>query len=37
MDGTNNFLHGLLFYSVSIALQMKGEITEGVIYNPILN
>lgn len=32
LDGTTNFLHGLPVYSVSIALQRKGEIVLGVVY-----
>lgn len=35
LDGTNNFLHGLPHWCVSIALEEAGEITHGVIYDPI--
>lgn len=35
LDGTSNFLHGFPFFSVSIALQVKGRIEHGVIYDPI--
>src|SRR6202795_4492669 len=37
LDGTTNFLHGLPQYCVSIALQHKGQITQGVIYYPVRN
>ncbi len=35
LDGTSNFLHGLPHWAVSIALEHKGEIVAGVIYDPI--
>ena len=34
LDGTTNFLHGLPHWAVSIALEHKGEIVSGVIYDP---
>ncbi|NBC88027.1 MAG: aminotransferase class V-fold PLP-dependent enzyme [Alphaproteobacteria bacterium] len=34
LDGTTNFLHGMPHWSVSIALEHKGEIVAGVIYDP---
>lgn len=34
LDGTTNFLHGLPHWSVSIALEHKGEIVAGVVYDP---
>ena len=34
LDGTTNFLHGLPHFSVSIALEHKGEIITSVIYDP---
>jgi myo-inositol-1(or 4)-monophosphatase len=34
LDGTTNFLHGLPHWSVSIALEHKGEIVSGVVYDP---
>jgi myo-inositol-1(or 4)-monophosphatase len=37
LDGTTNFLHGFPQYCVSIALQHKGQITQGVIYYPVRN
>ena len=35
LDGTTNFLHGLGHWAVSIALEHKGEIIAGVIYDPV--
>ncbi len=37
LDGTTNFLHGIPFFAVSIALERDGEIVAGVVYNPILD
>ena len=37
LDGTTNFLHGFPQFSVSIALQHKGIITQAVIYDPTKN
>jgi len=34
LDGTTNFLHGLPHWAVSIALEHKGRIVAGVIYDP---
>jgi len=34
LDGTTNFLHGLPHFAVSVALEHKGEIVSGVIYDP---
>ncbi len=34
LDGTTNFLHGLPHYAVSIALEHKGEVVAGVVYDP---
>ncbi|MBT8417244.1 MAG: inositol monophosphatase [Silicimonas sp.] len=34
LDGTSNFLHGLPHWAVSIALEYKGEIVAGVVYDP---
>ncbi|ARC88963.1 inositol monophosphatase family protein [Rhodovulum sp. MB263] len=33
LDGTTNFLHGLPHWAVSIALEHKGEIVSGVVYD----
>ena len=35
LDGTTNFLHGLPHWSISIALEHKGEVVAGVIYDPV--
>jgi myo-inositol-1(or 4)-monophosphatase len=35
IDGTSNFMHGLPFFAVTVALERKGEIVAGVTYNPI--
>jgi myo-inositol-1(or 4)-monophosphatase len=33
LDGTTNFLHGLPHWAVSIALEHKGDIVAGVVYD----
>jgi myo-inositol-1(or 4)-monophosphatase len=35
LDGTNNFVHGLPIFGVSIGLEQKGRIVVGVIYDPM--
>jgi myo-inositol-1(or 4)-monophosphatase len=35
LDGTTNFLHGLPHFAISIALQHKGEIIAGLVFDPI--
>lgn len=35
LDGTTNFLHGFPVYAVSIALQVKGKLELGVVYDPL--
>lgn len=37
LDGTTNFLHGFPQYCVSIALSVKGVISQGVVYDPTRN
>ncbi len=37
LDGTTNFLHGFPQYCVSIALSHRGQVTQGVIYDPCRN
>ncbi len=32
LDGTTNFIHGIPCYAISIALEFKGEIIIGVVY-----
>ena len=34
LDGTTNFLHGLPHFAVSIALEHRGKIVSGVVYDP---
>ncbi len=34
LDGTTNFLHGLPHWSISIALEHKGQIVSAVVYDP---
>ena len=34
LDGTTNFLHGLPHWAISIALEHKGQIVSGVVYDP---
>ena len=34
LDGTTNFLHGLPHWAISIALEHKGDIVAGVIFDP---
>jgi len=37
LDGTTNFTHGFQFFSVSIALEVQGEIVLGVVYDPTMD
>ena len=37
LDGTTNFIHGYPQYCISIALQQRGEITHGLVYDPNKN
>jgi myo-inositol-1(or 4)-monophosphatase len=34
LDGTTNYIHGFPVFAVSIALEVKGELQTGVIYDP---
>jgi myo-inositol-1(or 4)-monophosphatase len=34
LDGTTNFLHGMPFFAVSVALEREGALVAGVVYNP---
>ena len=34
LDGTTNFAHGFPWFAVSIALEVRGQLTLGVVYNP---
>lgn len=35
LDGTTNFLHGFPQYAVSIALMVKGQLDQAVVYDPV--
>ena len=37
IDGTSNFIHGIPHVAIVIAKVINNEITDGVVYNPILN
>ncbi len=37
LDGTTNFVHGIPYYCVSVALAHHGEFSMGIIYEPNLN
>ena len=37
LDGTTNYSHGFPVFCVSIALEKRGEVILGVVYNPMLN
>src|SRR5438445_513902 len=37
LDGTTNFIHGFPQYCVSIAVEHRGALTNGVIYDPVKN
>ncbi len=37
LDGTTNFIHGLPFYAVSIALAYRDQIQQAVVYDPTRN
>ncbi|MDC0585935.1 inositol monophosphatase [Candidatus Pelagibacter sp.] len=35
IDGTNNFLHGIPHFAISVALKSKDELLSGLIFDPI--
>ena len=35
IDGTTNFLHGIPHFAISIAAEEGGEITAGLVYQPL--
>lgn len=35
LDGTRNYLHGIPHFAVSIAVQIKGRIEHGLVYDPM--
>ena len=37
IDGTSNFVHGLAYFAVSVALIREGKSVLGVVYDPVAN
>ncbi|MFT4560636.1 MAG: myo-inositol-1(or 4)-monophosphatase [Gammaproteobacteria bacterium] len=37
LDGTTNFLHGYPQFAVSIALKVRGELDQAVVFDPVRN
>jgi len=37
LDGTTNFAHGFPFFALSLALEVKGDLVVGIVYNPRMN
>jgi myo-inositol-1(or 4)-monophosphatase len=37
LDGTTNFIHGFPVFAVSIALSVKGQVQQAVVYDPSRN
>ena len=37
LDGTDNFLHGIPHWNITIALEHKGEIVAGIVHDPVKN
>ena len=37
LDGTTNFLHAIPHWNISIALEHKGEIIAGIVFDPVKN
>ncbi len=37
IDGTSNFLNGLPYFAISVALMKQGKSVLGVVYNPVTN
>lgn len=35
LDGTHNFMHGIPHWAISIALERKGEVITGLVYDPV--
>ncbi|GJQ50538.1 MAG: hypothetical protein K8F34_11915 [Candidatus Kuenenia stuttgartiensis] len=35
LDGTANYIHGVPAFAISIALEIKGELCVGIVYDPI--
>ena len=37
LDGTTNYVHGVLFFCTSVALEKAGEVVVGVVHDPMAN
>lgn len=37
IDGTSNYAHAYPLFAISIALEVKGKVVLGVVYNPLLD
>jgi myo-inositol-1(or 4)-monophosphatase len=37
LDGTTNYVHGVPHYCVSLALERRGHLLVGAVYNPVLD
>ncbi|MDR2412340.1 MAG: inositol monophosphatase [Holosporales bacterium] len=37
LDGTHNYLHGFPYWAISVALERKGQIIAGAVYDPLRN
>ncbi|NBX66896.1 MAG: inositol monophosphatase [Proteobacteria bacterium] len=37
LDGTNNFLHGVPHWCITIAAEVEGEVTDGIIFDVVRN
>lgn len=37
IDGTNNFLHGIPHFAISVALRVQNEIVTGLVFDPLRN
>ncbi|MGZ9097863.1 MAG: inositol monophosphatase family protein [Micavibrio sp.] len=35
LDGTTNFLHGIPHWAISIALEYRGDVIAGIVYDPV--
>ncbi len=35
LDGTTNYIHAYPFFTISIALEIRGEVGVGVVYDPV--
>ncbi len=37
LDGTHNFIHGVPHWNISIAMEFRGVLTHGLVYDPMRN